>query len=187
MYARRLVDEARSVKYPPPNWVPNEYAPDYCGGCGELKQLSVHNACESCTTWYCGCSYCRPKEQKMKQIVNPKGFLPNGSGPLPFVQYWRFRAECLSDIAVLMTANWRKMGIFLEAMSFNRMERDTGLPDRECTMTLAAETADKFEKGLLSLAVYLIDDCDDCHVIVQSMKLASTYDGKRDGPFSHDA
>ena len=62
MYARRVVDDARSVKYPPPNWVANEYPPDYCGGCRELRQLNVHNACEACMTWYCACPFCKSDE-----------------------------------------------------------------------------------------------------------------------------
>jgi len=52
------------VKYPPPNWVANEYPPDYCGGCSGLAQLNVHNSCESCMWWYCGCLFCLGKLHK---------------------------------------------------------------------------------------------------------------------------
>lgn len=72
MYARRLVDDTRPVKYPAPNWVPNEYPPDYCGGCGELHQLNVHNACDTCMTWYCGCENCRGTDEPPIETTSTK-------------------------------------------------------------------------------------------------------------------
>lgn len=98
-----------------------------------------------------------------------------------FSQQWDCRAECLADIAHFTTADWHTAKVHIESMQVKRIAE--WRPDMRVSLALVAPTSAQLRLGLCHIVDQLLKK-DDVHVMIESLKPASSYDGNRNGPFA---